>query len=131
MSSNPWRYRCPDGHAAITPRGDGYYCQSCGARYRTGPFDAARAEFPVTVDRQAGVDDDDLLDQLVAETGEVRDSLRLRELDGGTTAERREALYRLIRQGYVKRIETANSSADRYRPTDAGRRESKRVLVHG
>ena len=35
MSADPWRFRCPEGHASWTPRstaGD-YYCEACDATF--------------------------------------------------------------------------------------------------
>lgn len=28
--TEPWRWRCPNGHTRWRPRGDGYRCKSCG-----------------------------------------------------------------------------------------------------
>jgi hypothetical protein len=28
-----WRRRCPDGHLAWRPQGDGYWCESCGETF--------------------------------------------------------------------------------------------------
>lgn len=47
---DPWRMRCPRGHASISDsRGvDGSYrCPACGRRWSHGPYDAAAVEFPV------------------------------------------------------------------------------------
>jgi len=37
----PWRYRCPEGHAALEGLGTGetYYCDSCGCSYSGAPVD--------------------------------------------------------------------------------------------
>jgi len=33
MPSNPWRYRCPEGHAALRVDVDRVYCCSCKQSY--------------------------------------------------------------------------------------------------
>lgn len=38
----PWRWRCPRGHAGWFPRGDGYYCRTCQERGEPSDFDRLR-----------------------------------------------------------------------------------------
>jgi transposase-like protein len=33
MPSNPWRYRCPEGHSSIDLWVSRFYCHSCGTSY--------------------------------------------------------------------------------------------------
>jgi transposase-like protein len=33
MPSNPWRYRCPEGHAALTLGVSRFRCKTCGMSY--------------------------------------------------------------------------------------------------
>jgi len=40
MTGEPWRYRCPEGHAAVVRRTTGgYRCQTCQAEYDGAPVD--------------------------------------------------------------------------------------------
>jgi len=48
-AADPWRRRCPKGHANISSRTDGHYCDSCKQYYATDPVDAAAVdEWPAT-----------------------------------------------------------------------------------
>ena len=40
--SGIWRYRCPEGHAALRTRtrSPGYYCKTCNEGYPGDPLDA-------------------------------------------------------------------------------------------
>ena len=48
-AAEPWRLRCPQGHASLQHRArdDGFYCKRCGRSYGHSPIDAAAVEsFP-------------------------------------------------------------------------------------
>lgn len=44
---DPWRLRCPQGHAAVQIRSDWYYCQSCESYYSGSPHDPKREDLPI------------------------------------------------------------------------------------
>lgn len=48
--SDPWRKRCPEGHADIINRTYGYQCGSCERAFVGEPHDAAATDFPVDRD---------------------------------------------------------------------------------
>ena len=50
--SEPWRLRCPEGHASLRHphTKDGYYCERCRRLYDGEPVDAKAVDgFPVEV----------------------------------------------------------------------------------
>lgn len=43
--NDPWRYRCPEGHASIRNRvGGGYWCKYCQKKYEGEPIDMKQAD---------------------------------------------------------------------------------------
>ena len=42
---DPWRKRCPEGHASLTIHNDrqSFRCEACGKTYDHPPVDAAKA----------------------------------------------------------------------------------------
>ena len=44
MSAQPWRFRCPEGHANIRLYVSSYRCGTCGRAYDGDPVDLAPTE---------------------------------------------------------------------------------------
>ena len=72
---NPWRYRCPNGHAGWRPQGSGYRCEIC------------ETVFEALVDTKQGVRADggmstltDLREQLVSQATEDEITIEIARL---------------------------------------------------
>lgn len=63
--TDPWRLRCPKGHATIEIGKSGYRCESCGGRYHGEPYDASKTDFPVTDPTFTSSDREEVLEALV------------------------------------------------------------------
>jgi 1,4-alpha-glucan branching enzyme len=50
MTPDPWRHRCPNGHASWRRQGTGYYCRECHRQGEDPEFrelvDVAHQEVP-------------------------------------------------------------------------------------
>jgi len=119
MTSDPWRYRCPEGHTSIRDRvSGGYYCDTCGTSYRGDPVDMRDGDTP---DDAEGFDGYSMF-------GAVRAVWRVTG-DTDTTARARhvtphvESLAQALRDAEQKDlVETIHgSNGQRYRVTDRGR----------
>ena len=119
--SEPWRYRCPKGHACIsTNETGGYRCASCGERYAGRPYDAAKTEFPVDEDPVPIPTPEDVLEALVDVCGRPeRDSIRARYLGDWTVRQLRHPLLVLEERGLVHRATNGNHG-HHWQPTEAG-----------
>ena len=119
--SNPWRYRCPEGHTSITRHDHGYRCRSCERRYSGDPVD-------MTTDRDVDEQSPEPLEtvgplevtyMLWRETGDTDTTAHARTLPVQTKVAS-NALVKAETRGYVARIE--RSRAARWYVTEAGER---------
>jgi hypothetical protein len=119
----PWRYRCPEGHASISTRQNGTYrCQSCETTYRGDPVDAAsdRDSQPTTeVESTADIGALEVTHMLWRETGDTSTTAHARDLPVKTRTAA-HALQSAAERGYVDRIE--RSCASRWFVTELGER---------
>ena len=44
MTAQPWRFRCPEGHASLELYVSGYWCSACHQTYQGDPVDLAPTE---------------------------------------------------------------------------------------
>lgn len=120
--TDPWRLRCPQGHAAIEVYQSRHYCESCGNWYDGTPHDAKHVEFPVDDEPLVDDDRDSVLEALVDQCrGGGRDWVRARDL-GARPRQIGQLLSRLEDDGVVDRRHAGNG--DLWRPTDAARRRA-------
>jgi len=122
--SAAWVQRCPEGHANLESRTQGYACETCGVVYPGDPYDARQTEFPVGDDtdtgRPLGLTKWGVLADLVQTVaGDARTAAKAKELDGAASAVG-QRLSVLADEGLVERVE--RSAADWWRPTDKGQR---------
>lgn len=123
--SDPWQYRCPEGHASIIVGDDGFWCSACEATYRGDPFDARETSFPtdegVAVPRPLP---DDLLGDVVRVcTGATRTWTTSKELaerraDGSSASSLSNVLRGLDNAGFVQRQDASLRTL--WRPTPDG-----------
>ena len=124
----PWRYRCPEGHANIINRSETYRCRSCEETYIGDPLaaggDDADGGAPVQCDERV------VLDQLVATVeGPLRSRAKSGELEdniNGTSRMIGHRLAKLESAGLVERIEVSHSG-NWWRPTEAGIEQAERA----
>ena len=129
--SEPWRYRCPKGHASISgwatrsERRDStkrYRCSACRAVYEGDPYDAAVTEFPVDEEPIDQPDMDAVLAELVRICDQPRRAYaRAREFDAWTPKQVGHQLQVLEDCGYVRRA-SGSSRGHHWQPTEIGRR---------
>ena len=120
--SNPWRYRCPEGHTSLTRyESGGYRCRSCERRYYGDPVD-------MTSDRDPSEQASEPMPTVGAlkatlmlwrETGDTDTTAHARDLPAPTQVAS-NALVKAETRGYVGRIE--RSRAARWYVTESGKR---------
>ena len=123
--TDPWRWRCPKGHASLeTAREkDGYRCKSCGERYHGSPHDAAETEFPVQAEPAMTADKDSVLEALVKACENPLISRRKASHLSDNPESAGCVLAQLRKEGLVERLNTNKSRRYHWRPTEAGRQK--------
>ena len=122
--SDPWRFRCPEGHTSIVtrPTCDTYRCRSCQQTY-TGD--------PVDVKTNSGESADGSSFESVHPLTALHALYRMTEGTDGTAKSRQlssrpiaygQALGQAADLGYVERINPETDSANRWRVTESGAR---------
>ena len=120
--SNPWRYRCPEGHTSLKRyESGGYRCRSCERRYYGDPVDMTSDRDP---EEQASepmptVDPVEVTHMLWRETGDTDTTAHARDLPVRAQVAA-NALIKAEARGYVGRIE--RSRANRWFVTESGER---------
>ena len=120
--SDPWRYRCPEGHTSITNyQSRGYRCKSCRRRYDGDPIDmtADGGDVEQSSEPVARLGPLKITHMLWRETGDTDTTAHARDLPVRTQAAA-NALIKAEERGYVARIE--RSRASRWYVTEAGER---------
>lgn len=115
---DPWRYRCPEDHASIERRSDGYYCRVCEAYYTGDPVDAKRDESPEADGGRTTPHIFTAVERLWKVTGDTETTARARHVSDRPrmfTVAMREAAD----CGLVERIDS--SGGDRWRVTESAR----------
>ena len=120
--TDPWRNRCPQGHASVTIYAESYKCGTCGEHYAGEPYDPKHTEFPVEDDPPLPKDTEtEILAELVRRTAEPTTSwLRARQFDIGRPKQVGQLLAGLEDQGLVEKV-TGAPRGHHWRPTEAGR----------
>jgi len=129
-----WKYRCPEGHAAIGSRRDGYYCQPCERRYPGSPVDATRVEsFPVAEsdDGYPVPGKDELLSRIVEICDQpTRARVKATELVNRHASAISNQLSQLHDEGAIEKLPRQNGAW--WAPTDDGRDRARgQVSVMG
>ena len=120
--TDPWRFRCPEGHTSLKQyKTGGYRCHSCDRRYHGDPVDMTadggdvkQSSEPVT--RLGPLK---ITHMLWRETGDTDTTTHARNLPVRTKAAA-NALVKAEERGYVGRIE--RSRASRWYVTESGER---------
>ena len=123
--SEPWRYRCPEGHTSIEQRSskEAYRCRSCERTYYGEPVDVKR-------DRGGGGEGVAPIVPIAAvrrlwrAAGDTDTTLRARHVASDRAAALAQALRDAVDRGYVERLE--RGGGDRYRVTERGARIMRR-----
>lgn len=118
--SNPWRYRCPEGHTSIRRnQSRGYRCRSCERRYDGDPVDmtADGGDVEQSSEPVPRLGPLKITHMLWRETGDTDTTTHARNLPVRTQAAA-NALIKAEARGYVGRIE--RSRACRWYVTEAG-----------
>lgn len=116
--SDPWRERCPEGHAAVEHHTATFYCSACGKTYPGEPLDATEHEFPVDgPDPIPPVTVEYVLRKLYHETGDTVTTTTVTDL-GVRTRAIGKRLHDARDRGLVERIGAA--SPYRWTFTEAG-----------
>lgn len=127
--SPPWVQRCPQGHAAIDSRGDGYRCSSCDVIYSGETFDAREHDFPVSeerIERRETADSREVLAavvEMVDSDAKTISDVRVKHLPSslGTTKQIAAVMRALRERGAVEIVARNSNQGHRWRPTDKGR----------
>lgn len=137
-TDNPWRQRCPQGHASVTHFSDTYHCNACGRTYEGDPYDAKRTEFPVEGDDALPKDiHDQVLAELVHQCKDpTTEWCRAHKIGIGSPRQVGRVLAGFEDDGLVERLGSGGNKGHHWRPTDAGRQrviedERKAVLEAG
>ena len=120
--SQPWRYRCPEGHTSLKRyESGGYRCRSCERRYYADPVDMTSDRDPKeqASEPMPTVDPVEVTHMLWRETGDTDTTAHARTLPVQTQVAS-NALVKAETRGYVARIE--RSRAARWYVTEAGER---------
>jgi len=121
--TDPWRLRCPKGHASVTVYSDTYLCEACDETYDGEPFDAKRTEFPVDEEPLPKAVHDEVLAELVRRCEDDNTSrLLARRLHPGRSRQIGAILAELAQDGLVEKLGCGSPNGYKWRPTEAGRR---------
>ena len=121
MTTEPWRYRCPEGHTTITTRTAGYYCQVCRAYYEGDPVDMkADDPEPESDGGRTTPHMFEAVQRLWQVTGDTDTTARARHVSDRAGAFT-HALHAAEGRGLVERVTPESNSPDRWRVTEAAR----------
>ncbi|UBF23505.1 winged helix-turn-helix protein [Halorubrum tailed virus 28] len=120
MTTDPWRYRCPEGHTSITTRTEGYYCQTCGAYYDGEPVDAKADNAPETDGGRTTPHALTAVRRLWQVTGDTDTTARARHVSDRSGAFT-HALHAAEERGLVERVTPESNAPDRWRVTEDAR----------
>jgi len=116
--SDPWRYRCPEGHTSIVRRAHGgYRCQSCDAEYDADPVDAKSGRGDSDAEPVTPIPTMTAASRLWDATGDTPKTIHARDISPVPVA-MAAALKRAAERGLAERVETSTSRADRWRATE-------------
>lgn len=121
--AEPWRYRCPKGHASITHRKQGFECESCGGRYRGDPVDAKEvAEWPAD-DRDplwtGVISEQEVLSEVVDQTAPQDRHLASVDQLPWRANRINKQLHSLAKRGLLEQV--GEKRKFKWRPTERGR----------
>jgi len=122
MSTEPYRYRCPEGHSSISVYSEGYRCTACEDYYRGDPYDVQDTEFPVDDAPADPITAASVLRSIYRQTKDTDTTVKAGDIDDRTRAVGTK-LHELYKHGLVERW--GASSPYRWHLTDAGHRKAR------
>jgi len=99
--TEPWRLRCPEGHADLSMNNDYYRCDTCGLTYEGEPFDAAETDFPADGETRTEWTPERAVARLWEVGGDI-DAARMARQLGDESLQIGNALAKAAEQGLVE-----------------------------